>query len=484
MSQYHLGLNLGHERSAAIVKDGQIVVAIEQERLDRQKYSIGFMLQAPGIASQMQPPNEAIRYCLDSCGIALEELASVTANMPGYDFAPDIMRKIFPAEIADKVKALPSHHLAHAYSAYWPSGFDQALVLVADATGSTDAEHCTESYTLYKGHGSDLITLHSETVSAHLAGLSTLGFVYEYVTRKAGFVTQVGNTRVSHAEAGKLMGLAPFGGEQVSLHPWFKPVENSYSLAISPYDIFLEIAALEKKYDNGEGKPYLRPYLVDLAYKVQSEIEKALQHIVGVAMAETGLKKLCIAGGVGLNSVANYQLFKTLGLEDIFIFPAAGDSGIAAGAALWAYASAGGVKRPELKQATLGHPYSASQITQAVAQFQDLVEFETLTPADLLNRSAQALAAGHIVARFEGGSEYGPRALGHRSIMVDPTFQRMKDIVNARVKFREAFRPFAPVIPQESVAEVFELETDSPFRGCLKSYSVSKSLRESPHHDA
>ncbi|MEB3267037.1 MAG: carbamoyltransferase C-terminal domain-containing protein [Leptolyngbya sp.] len=463
MSQYHLGINLGHERSAAIVNNGKLVVAIEQERLDRQKYSIGFMLQAPGVASQMQPPHEAIRYCLDSCGIALEDLASVTANMPGYDFAPDIMRKVLPAEIADKVKTLPSHHLAHAYSAYWPSGFEQALVLVADATGSTDTKHYTESYTLYIGDGSELKVLHSETVSAHLAGLSTLGFVYEYVTRKAGFVTQLGNARISHAEAGKLMGLAPFGSEQVNLHPWIKPIENSYSLAISPYDIFLEIAALEKTYDTGEGKPYLRPYLVDLAYKVQSEIENALQHIVGVAMAETSLKKLCIAGGVGLNSVANYQLFKKLALEDIFIFPAAGDSGIAAGAALWAYANSGGDQRPELQQATLGHPYSEPQITQAVAQFQDVIEVETLTPEAMLARSAWALAQGHIVARFEGGAEYGPRALGHRSIMVDPTFERMKDIVNARVKFREAFRPFAPVIPLESVSEVFELETDSPF---------------------
>ncbi|MBE9069097.1 methyltransferase [Leptolyngbya cf. ectocarpi LEGE 11479] len=463
MSQYYLGLNLSHERSAAIVKDGEILVAIEQERLDRQKYSIGFMLQAPGVTSRMQPPNEAIRYCLDSCGITLDDLAAVTANMPGYDFAPEIMRNVLPTEIADKVIAIPSHHLAHAYSAYWPSGFDQALVLVTDATGTTSQDHQTESYTLYEGHGHTLTTLHSETVNAHLAGLSTLGFLYEYVTRKAGFVTKLGNTNVSHAEAGKLMGLAPFGGEQVNLHRWIKPVDNSYSLSISPYDIFLEIAALEKTYDTGEGKPYLRPYLVDLAYKIQDELEQALKHIVRVAMEQTGLKKLCIAGGVGLNSVANYKLFKDLDLDDIFIFPAAGDSGIAAGAALWTYANQGGCKRPELTQATLGHAYDSSQIAQAVKQFDDLIDIEVLTPTEMLERSAQSLANGHIVARFEGGAEYGPRALGHRSIMVDPTFQRMRDIINARVKFREAFRPFAPVIPLENVDEVFELDGKSPF---------------------
>ncbi|MEA5462546.1 carbamoyltransferase C-terminal domain-containing protein [Leptothoe sp. PORK10 BA2] len=463
MSNYYLGINLSHERSAAIVKDGEIVVAIEQERLDRQKYSLGFMLQAPGVTSRIQPPNEAIRYCLDSCGITLQDISSVTANMPGYDFAPDIMRNILPMEIADKVISIPSHHLAHAYSAYWPSGFDQALVLVVDATGTISQEHRTESYTLYEGHGHNLTTLHGETVAAHLSGLSTLGFLYEYVTRKAGFVTKLGNTNVSHAEAGKLMGLAPFGGEQVNFHPWIKPVENSYSLAISPYDIFLEIAALEKTYDTGEGKPYLRPYLVDLAYKIQDELEKALKHIVRVAMEQTGLKKLCIAGGVGLNSVANYKLFHDLGLDDIFIFPAASDSGIAAGAALWAYANQGGDKRPELTQATLGHAYGSFHLEQAIQQFDGLVEVEALTPAEMLERSAQALANGHIVARFEGGAEYGPRALGHRSIMADPTFQRMRDIINARVKFREAFRPFAPVIPLENVGEVFDLDAKSPF---------------------
>ncbi len=463
MAQYHMGINLGHERSVAIVRDGEILVAIEQERLDRQKYSIGFMLQSPGVASQMQLPGEAIRYCLDSCGITMTDLASITANMPGYDFALDITRSVFPQDVADKVLPLPSHHLAHAYSAFWPSGFDEAVVLVVDATGSTSADHRTESYTLYQGHGSTLTTLHSETVAAHLAGISTLGFIYEYITRKAGFVTTVGNTKVSHAEAGKLMGLAPFGGEQPHWNRWIHPVAGSYSLSISPYDIFLEVAALEKRYDTGDGKPYLRPYLVDLAYKVQQELEQALVHIVDLAVQQTGLRKLCIAGGVGLNSVANYKLLQQLQLEDIFIFPAAGDSGIAAGCALWAYAYRGGDKRTKLTKATLGHAYTHPQITQALQQFESETTFIELTTEGMLDRTAEALAQGHVVARFEGGSEYGPRALGHRSIMVDPTFERMKDILNTRVKFREAFRPFAPVIPLADVSQVFEMSVGAPF---------------------
>ncbi|RCJ40174.1 carbamoyltransferase [Nostoc minutum NIES-26] len=463
MTQYHMGINLGHERSVAIAKDGEILVAIEQERLDRHKYSPGYMLHAPGVAAQMQIPAEAMRYCLDTCDITLSDLATITANMPGHDCAPDILRRVLPAETTDKVMRIPSHHLAHAYSAYWPSGFDEALIFVADATGSTTPAHCTESYTLYEGRGQTITTLHNEMVAAHLAQLSTLGFIYEYITRKAGFVTQVGE-KIQHAEAGKLMGLAPFGKEQLNWHRWIQTTEDSFSLKISAYDIFLEVAALEKQYDTGEGKPYLRPYLVDLAYKVQKELEQALLHIVNLAIKRTGLRKLCIAGGIGLNSVANYELLRRLQLDDIFIFPAAGDSGIAAGCALWAYNAVGaGQKRVLLTRATLGRQYDSDLVSQAIQHFQDSIEVEELTADEMIARTAQVLAQGSIVARFEGGAEYGPRALGHRSIMADPTFKRMKDIVNMRVKFREAFRPFAPVIPLEAVSQVFDQQVAAPF---------------------
>jgi carbamoyltransferase len=189
-----------------------------------------------------------------------------------------------------------------------------------------------------------------------------------------------------------------------------------------------------------------------------------LLHLVKLAIDKTGLRHLCIAGGVGLNSVANYQLLQQLELEDIFIFPAAGDNGIAAGCALWAYHEIEhGQKRFPLKQATLGKTYSDLEVTQALQAFDQSIEVEQLTTEEIIVRSAASLAKGHIIARFEGGAEYGPRALGHRSILADPTFLRMKDIVNARVKFREAFRPFAPVIPLEAVSQVFEQPVAAPF---------------------
>lgn len=467
MANYHLGLNLGHDRSAVLVRDGEIVVAIHQERLDRLKHSVGFLHQAAHDPTQIQLPHEAIQYCLTSAGIGLSEVATLSANMPGIDHGAEILRRSLPPEFAGKVLEVPGHHLMHAYTAYWPSGFEEALVLVVDASGSAH-ERQTESYTLYEARGGALKTLHEERVPSHLAGLSTLGFVYEYVSRKAGFVTEVGSPgigpSVSVPEAGKLMGLAPYGGPQKHWPRWIQPRPDSYSVDIAAYDLFLEVAALEKRYDDGQGKAYLRPYLVDLAWKVQHELEQALLHIVGRAVQETGLRRLCLAGGVALNSVANYKLLQELGLEDIFIFPAAGDAGIAAGCALWAYAEQEkGRRRKPLRRATLGHAYNESAIEQALAKFAGRIEVERLTPDETLDQTARALARGHVVARFEGGSEFGPRALGHRSILADPTFERMKDILNARVKFREPFRPFAPVIPEEDIAQVFEQEVPSPF---------------------
>jgi len=467
MDQFHMGINLGHDRSVAVVKNGEILVAIEQERLDRVKHSVGFLMQAPHALGQIQVPGECIRYCLDTLGVPLTEMATITANMPGIDHGPAILHGKFSKDISEKIQAVPSHHLAHAYSAYWPSGFEDSLVLVADGSGSSirsnEGRWCTEATSLYVAQEGKLEPLHLEKVQSHLADLSSLGFVFEYVTRKAGFVTTVG-PNIRFAEAGKLMGLAAYGGPQANWIRWFKPVEGAPRVNVSAYDIFLEVAALEKCYDNGEGKAYFRPWLVDLAYKVQKELEDALVHIVDVALEQTGLRHLCMAGGVALNSVANNHILRSCPLDDIFTFPAAGDNGIAAGCALWAYADCeGGSKRLPLRTAALGRTPTEMEVTDAIKGYEDLLVVEQLDQEAMVGTVAATVAQGSIVARFEGGCEFGPRALGHRSIIADPIFPRIKDVINARVKFREAFRPFAPVIPLERANEVFVLDTQSPF---------------------
>jgi carbamoyltransferase len=136
MGNYHLGINLGHDRAAAIVRDGEIVIAIEQERLDRQKHSIGILQQSGNDPSHIQLPYDAVNYCLAGCGITMSSLSSVTANMPGIDYSTEILRRTLAPEWQDKIRQMPSHHLSHAYSAYWPSGFDRAIVLVADGVGT------------------------------------------------------------------------------------------------------------------------------------------------------------------------------------------------------------------------------------------------------------------------------------------------------------------------------------------------------------
>ena len=478
---YHLGINLGHDRAAAIAREGRLLVAIEEERLDRQKHSPG--IEKVNGKIKLDLPCNAIHYCLDAVGIELEELYSVTANSPGQDFGPQLAAGSFGRV---PVLQLPNHHLAHAYSAWWPSGLQESIVLVVDATGSTDEQGHTESYTLYRGGIDQLELIHAEKIDTNLTGIGTLGMLYEEVTRKIGFVTHLENG-LSHAEAGKTMGLAPYGGESGVFSRWIHAREGSYRLEIPSYDILLEIEALEKNYQQVKGKPWMRAHLVELAAKVQREIEDALLHLVREAQRETGLNQLCLAGGVALNSVANHRIVRELELDGFFAFPAAGDSGIAAGCALWAnhQSSDHPVARVPLTQATLGRCSTQAEVEAALQAKSDELILEALTPDEMIERTAEALAMGRIVARFEGGSEYGPRALGHRSILADPTFRQMRDVLNLRVKHREAYRPFAPVVPLESAEQVFELGVESPHM--LLVAPVRRELREAlpsiTHHD-
>ncbi len=454
----HLGINVGHDRAAALVGDGRLLVAIEEERLDRQKHSPG--LRRVGGQVELELPWEAIRYCLETVAARPSDLLSVTANTPGRDLGPALARQGFP-DLA--VHSIPSHHLAHAYSAWWPSGLDDSLVLVVDASGSSDESGRTESYSLYRGSRERLIPLHSEKVASHLVGMTTLGGLYEEITRRIGFVTRCGDD-LSYAEAGKTMGLAPYGGAAGNLRRWIHPVENSYSIDIPAYDILLEVEALLKRHGGDTGKAWMRPELVELAAKVQKELEEALLHIVGEAIRETGCRNLCLAGGVALNSVANHRLVRELGIRNFFAFPAAGDSGIAAGCAMWAshQHEDASTSRSALETAALGRSADEAEIRRALESAGADIRFEQLPDCEMVKKTAGALSRGRIVACCREGSEFGPRALGQRSILADPTFERMRDVLNARVKHRESYRPFAPVIPLEAAEEVFELGVESP----------------------
>ena len=460
----HLGINLGHDRSVAIVSDGKIQIAIEQERLDRIKHSVGFLNQSADDIINIELPNKAIKYCMDALGLDWADIDSITANMPGIDNSVQILKDSLPDTTHSKIHQIPSHHLSHAYSAYWPSNFDEAIIVSVDASGSAENGR-TESFSIYTGKGNTINLLHSEKATSHLAALSTLGFLYEFISKESGFVSNISES-LQIAESGKLMGLSAYGQEQKNWNKWIETTPGSFELNINSYDIALEIECLKKLLDDKgvESKNYLKPYIVDLSCKIQTELELALIHLIRTAIEKTGIRKVCLAGGVALNSVANYKVLQELDLEDIFIFPAAGDNGIAAGNALWAYHTIEkGTLRPELKSASLGVKYSDEQIQASVDAFENEINYTRLDTDEIIQRCADKLAKGSIIARVEGGSEYGPRALGNRSIIADPALEKMKDVLNYRVKFRESFRPFAPVIPLDEMNEVFELETPSPF---------------------
>ena len=460
----HLGINLGHDRSVAVVSDGKIQIAIEQERLDRIKHSVGFLNQSVGDMSKIELPSQAIKYCMDALGIKWSNIQSITANMPGIDHSLEILKSSLPSSVHSKIHQIPSHHLSHAYSAFWPSNFEEAIILSIDASGSA-GNGTTESFSLYTGRGSTIELLHSEKVTSHLAALSTLGFLYEFISKEADFVSNISEL-LQIAESGKLMGLSAFGRKQKNWNNWIETTPGSFELKINSYDIALEVECLRKLFDDNssDSKSYLKPYIVDLSYKIQSELEDTMTHLIRTAIEKTGIRKVCLAGGVALNSVANYKVLQELDIEDIFIFPAAGDNGIAAGNALWAYHTIEkGTLRSELNSASLGVKYTHNLVQSSIEAFDRDIICKRLSEREMLKCCAESLAKGSIVARFEGGSEFGPRALGNRSILADPALNRMKDVLNYRVKFRESFRPFAPVVPLDEMNEVFELETPSPF---------------------
>jgi carbamoyltransferase len=367
-----------------------------------------------------------------------------------------------------------SHHLAHAYSAYHASGFADALVIVVDGVGNSldairgyrgeDAEHVRRValYADINGEAGEKISIYSvrdhrfEVVRKDFSR-GSIGFAY-----RAATAAIFGQMR----EAGKTMGLAPYGRPG----RFELDLVHSHDGVISyPYlGVFtgLELPRIPKQWpeDHTTWSEDLMCF-ADLAWKAQADVERAMVELATHAQRATGHRRLCLAGGVALNSVANKLIADRAGFDDVYIIPAAGDDGISIGCAYWGTFHALSRKpragaRP--LSAAVGRAYTPSDIGAAAAA--DLRLTATQLDDDaLLARTVAALAAGKIVAWFQGRSEIGPRALGQRSILASALHPDMKSILNRRVKFREAFRPFAPVVPLERADEYFELGRASPY---------------------
>lgn len=453
---YILGIHIGHNRSACLLKDGRIIIAVAEERLDRIKKSLSFRI----------PPMRAIVYCLSSIGLTIDELDLIVTDF----IHVGTLKSMLPVKDKSKIKAIPhpAHHLAHAYSAYFCSPFNESAILVADGNGSLLSPRHGEAESGFYAKGKNIglvfrtqTILDSEKIAAR-DNCYSLGYMYAFISRVLGFILPGGIE-----EPGKTMGLAAFG-KQVNSWPALIEDRPAGSLSLKRF-IQWVLAHKIGEMKNGRLIPRARPFKErlsqfhkDLAYKAQEELEKGLMHRVNHLYAETKCKNLCLSGGVALNSIANKKILDNGPFKNIFIQPSPEDDGVAIGHAMYGWHKiANERKRFPIKNAYFGREYARGEIQAALAEHNILKK--PLSKDKLIRQTAKFIAEGKIVGWFQGASEFGPRALGHRSILADPRNPKTKELLNKKVKHREGFRPYAPSVILEFAEEYFDLPCPSPF---------------------
>jgi carbamoyltransferase len=469
-----------HDSAAALVRDGEIVAAAQEERFSRRKHDAGF-------------PRAAIAYCLAEAGVEVSDLHAVVfyekplvkferlletylafaprglpsflAAMPLWLreklFLKDLIRRELERLGGAKGRPLPpvlfsEHHEAHAASAFYPSPFERAAILCVDGVG----EWATTSAWVGRG---DAITPLWEIPFPH-----SLGLLYAAFTAFAGF-------RVNSDEY-KLMGLAPYGEpryvQAIYDHLVDVKADGTFRLNLAYFDYCTGLKMTNRRFERLFGGPPRRPggpitaREMDLARSIQVVTEEIMLRLAGALHRETGERCLCLAGGVALNCVANGRMLREGPYEALWIQPAAGDAGGAVGAALLAwYGLEGGRRRPAqpdgMRGARLGPAFDRREVEERLRAAGAV--FTVVPDERLFDCIASDLAAGRVVGWFDGRMEFGPRALGGRSILADPRDLGMQALVNRKIKFRESFRPFAPAVLRERAAEYFELEVDSPY---------------------
>ncbi len=457
-----LGINcFSHDTSACLLQGGRIAAFVEEERFNRERHTKRF-------------PDAAIGSCLQQGGIGLHQVDVVAfAHRPGLDFARgalDALRRGSPKRLAVQAYvdanlvrkelafrrrwgyrgriAHVGHHDAHAASAFFASPFDEAAVLTLDRGGDF------LSTTLQHGRDTSLRQL------AGVRNPDSLGEVYSALTWYLGFQP--------NADEGKTMGLAPYGRDKLvsDLAGLVRRTPDGlFQVNLQWFAYQRERGWLSRRFLERYGPPRLPDSEIteshqDLAYAVQDLIEEAALHVARSLRRRSGSRNLCLAGGVALNSVMNTRLLQEAGFEEVFIQPAATDAGNALGAALWVWHQQLGRPREEpMRHAFWGPEFAASACEEAVRGLGLAARAVADAPAD----AARLLADSKIVGWYQGRAEVGPRALGARSILADPRRAEMKDIVNARVKRREGFRPFAPSVLHERGPEWFGGYYPNPF---------------------
>ncbi len=469
-----------HDSAAALIEDGRNVAAAQEERFTRKKQDSAY-------------PAEALAYCLDEAGLKLDDVDYVAFyDKPFLKFerlletyvayAPrgfTSFRSAMPVWIKEKLfqKSLlknklkehapdfdwetrllfTEHHQSHAASAFYPSPFEEAAILTMDGVG----EWATTS--LGAGSGNHIEMLR-EIHFPH-----SLGLLYSALTYYTGFKVNSGEY--------KIMGLAPYGEPKYAALILDNLIDlkedGSFRLDMSYFDYCTGLRMTNEKFDALFGAPPRDPESLltqrdmDLAASIQAVTEEAVVRLGRSIAAETGQRNLCLAGGVALNCVANGRLLRENCYENIWVQPAAGDAGGALGAALAAYHHFQGQPRTlngaldSMQGSYLGPEFAEADIERRLTD--SGAKFTILSDEEVISRTASALADGKAVGWFQGRMEFGPRALGARSILGDPRSPDMQKTLNLRVKFRESFRPFAPSVLREDVAEWFEFDSDSPY---------------------
>jgi carbamoyltransferase len=465
-----LGLSfMYHDSAACLLVDGDVVAAAGEERFSRKKHSLDF-------------PRAAITSCLETGGLQVNDLDAiifyekplqkferiVTMSVEGFPKGFRLFADSMPLWVKYKLFidkmirenldykgeiAFADHHYAHAASTFYASGFDEASILTMDGVG--------EWATMCRGRGKDnRIHLTHELRYPH-----SIGLLYSTVTAFLGF-------RVNGGE-GKVMGLSSYG-EPAYYDRFMKDVlhvqeDGSFQFNLDYFSFYKDLVMFSPKFIKDFGPPRepeseLTKRDEDMAATLQKVTETVVLNAARSLYEESGLKRICIAGGVGLNSVTNGLIMEQLPYEDIFIQPASGDDGGAIGSALYYYHQVkGGPRKWQMKNAYLGPRFDPDEIEQFLIRRK--VPYRRFKGDDnaLLDQVSQDLANGLIVGWMQGRMEYGPRALGNRSILANPTLDHMKDTLNARVKFREHFRPFAPTCLADRVGDFFTPPLLSPF---------------------
>jgi len=428
------GIRAGHhDGAAALFRDGELVAAAEEERFLRVKHATARL------------PEQAMRYCLEAAGITLADVDTLAYNYATVDGMEQRLADWcrFRFGHAPRVRVIP-HYLAHAASVFRLSGFAEALSLSADVSG--------DSVSTFVAHGQGA-TIHP---LATIRRPNSLGLFYSMITQHLGFARD--------NDEYKVMGLASYGREEHDLSfllewdegdhtfhfdRYMKPVGPRSPFPSKQESIFTD-ALIEKL-----GPPRLPDEPItqrhkDLAFSAQKTLERCVVDLLNHYHAKTGSRRVCIAGGVGLNCVMNQRIAALPWVDEIFIQPAASDAGGCIGAAAEVLAERGVALEP-LRHVYLGPEFDDEQIAATIRAY----GLTALRVDDPPAWAAERIAAGRILAWFQGRMEFGPRALGNRSILADPRDPDMKDKINATIKFREDFRPFAPAVLAERVADCF-----------------------------